>query len=149
MRKDIRMEIGIITINMPKNCKCCPFLIRDMRLKTGLCAIWENLHDDMRIIPPDCEKPYWCPVQKVPDAKTDLTEMTLKIKESEDYKKGYAQALEDISTPCKAIQEAWNPSKCPRCKKSFHDYEPCDDGYYKRTQSLERCPYCGQKLEWF
>lgn len=71
------------------------------------------------------------------------------IKDSGDcYKNGYQQALADINTPQQVIQENWNPSKCPGCHASFHDYEPCNDGYYKRAHSLERCPFCGQKLEW-
>lgn len=76
-------------------------------------------------------------------------ENTITQKDSQDaYQKGYQQALADINIPQQVIQENWNPSKCPRCYTSFHDYEPCDDGYYKRAQSLERCPFCGQKLEW-
>lgn len=71
------------------------------------------------------------------------------MKKSKDYMSGYEQALKDINTPMKTIQEQWNPSKCPRCKQSFFDYEPCNDGYYQRAYSLERCPYCGQKLEWY
>lgn len=70
------------------------------------------------------------------------------MEKSNNYRKGYEQALRDINTPQKVIQEDWNPSKCPRCRESFDDYEPCDDGYYQRVYGLERCPYCGQKLEW-
>jgi rubrerythrin len=66
-----------------------------------------------------------------------------------EYEKGYQQALEDINKPMKPIIEKWQPSECPRCKKDYRDYEPCDDGYYERATSLERCPYCGQKLKWF
>lgn len=65
-----------------------------------------------------------------------------------DYQKGYEQALKDINTPVKVIQKDWNPSQCPKCKESYDDYEECDDGYYDRAYGLERCPYCGQKLEW-
>ena len=32
--------------------------------------------------------------------------------------------------------------------QDFFDYEPCDDGYYQRAYSMERCPFCGQKLNW-
>jgi hypothetical protein len=46
------------------------------------------------------------------------------------------------------IQEKWSPSECPRCHKDFSEYEPCDDGYYARAYSLERCPYCGQLIKW-
>jgi len=67
---------------------------------------------------------------------------------TDDYKRGYDQALKDINIPVKPMQEDWCPSECPRCQKSFHDYEPVNDGYYKRAYGMERCPYCGQKLEW-
>lgn len=68
--------------------------------------------------------------------------------ESIDYKKGYKQAIADLNKPILMITENWDPSKCPRCDKSFYDYEECDDGYYDRATSLERCPYCGQKIVW-
>ena len=63
-------------------------------------------------------------------------------------KSEYQRALDDINKGMEVITENWNPSKCPRCKRSFSDYEPCDDGYYDRATNLERCPYCGQKLDW-
>jgi len=66
----------------------------------------------------------------------------------DDYKRGYEQALKNINTPMSVITENWNPSECPRCGEDFSDYEPCDDGYYDRATGLERCPYCGQKLDW-
>lgn len=64
------------------------------------------------------------------------------------YKEGYEQAMKDINKPALAIQKEWNPSKCPRCDKSFEQFEPCNDGYYKRATSMQRCPYCGQLLDW-
>lgn len=68
---------------------------------------------------------------------------------SVEYQKGYEQALKDINKPRKVIIENWEPSICPRCRERFYDYEPCDDGYYQRAYSLERCPFCGQKLKWY
>lgn len=65
-----------------------------------------------------------------------------------DFQRGYAQALEDINRPMCVVAKKWNPSECPRCGRSFDDYEDCDDGYYLRARGLERCPYCGQKLDW-
>ena len=65
-----------------------------------------------------------------------------------DFQRGYAQALEDINRPMCVIAEKWNPSECPRCGRSFEGYEDFDNGYYLRAQGLERCPYCGQKLDW-
>lgn len=72
----------------------------------------------------------------------------IKGAKTEDYKARYEQALKDINTPKQMITENWEPSKCPTCHESFYDYEPCDDGYYDRATSLERCPFCGQKIIW-
>lgn len=55
----------------------------------------------------------------------------------------------NLQTPMKPIMDNWCPSKCPGCNKDFYDYEDCDDGYYDRAYPLERCPFCGQKLDWF
>lgn len=66
-----------------------------------------------------------------------------------EYERGYNQALEDINRPMAVITKNWTPSQCPRCKYYFDDYEKCDDGYYQRAKSLQRCPYCGQKLSWY
>lgn len=65
-----------------------------------------------------------------------------------DFERGYQKALEEINMPMSVITENWNPSKCPRCRNDFSDYEPCNDGYYDRATSIERCPFCGQKLDW-
>lgn len=65
-----------------------------------------------------------------------------------DFGRGYQKALEEINTPMNVIMPKWSPSKCPRCQKDFSDYEPCNDGYYDRANSMERCPFCGQKLDW-
>ena len=69
-------------------------------------------------------------------------------KYSEDYKQGYIQALNDLNNFKMVIQEKWNPSQCPNCKKYFDEYEQCNDGYYKRATNLMRCPYCGQAIYW-
>jgi len=68
--------------------------------------------------------------------------------EKSDFNKGYQQALMDISKPMAVIAKNWNPSICPRCKGSFSDFEPCFDGYYNRATGLDRCPFCGQRLDW-
>ena len=65
-----------------------------------------------------------------------------------EYEHGYLRALEDINRPMAVVAEKWNPSSCPRCGESFDEYEPCNDGWYKRAVSLERCPFCGQRLDW-
>lgn len=66
-----------------------------------------------------------------------------------DFQKGYAQALEDINRPMCVVAEKWNPFECPRCGKLFFDgYGDYDNRYYLMARELERCPYCGQKLDW-
>ena len=61
---------------------------------------------------------------------------------------GYNFALKEINTPMRMITKKWNPSECPRCHIDFGDLEECDDGYYNRATNLNRCPYCGQSIEW-
>ena len=70
-----------------------------------------------------------------------------------DYKKyiiiqNEYNKMQEINIPKKVITEDWESSVCPNCKENFSEYEECDDGYYQRAYSLERCPYCGQKLKW-
>jgi len=65
------------------------------------------------------------------------------------YETGIRDALELLNTPVKPMISDWCPSECPTCLEDFHDYEPCDDGYYTRAYNLERCPNCGQKLKWY
>lgn len=57
--------------------------------------------------------------------------------------------LAQYQLPMLVIQEDWNNSKCPRCNENFSDYEDCDDGFYHRAYSLNRCPHCGQKITWY
>ena len=64
------------------------------------------------------------------------------------FAQGYRKALQDINIDEKVIIEKWEPSVCPRCFRNFSDFEPCDDGYYSRAESLTRCPYCGQAIKW-
>ena len=79
----------------------------------------------------------------------DLIEsLQSKLLESQRREKAALEHIEKFQTPMYVIQKNWNPSECPRCHHDFYDYEECDDGYYTRAESLERCPYCGQKLTW-
>ena len=60
----------------------------------------------------------------------------------------WEKIFEEINTLQIMIIKDWEPSVCPRCNERFSAYEDCDDGYYRRAYSLERCPYCGQKVKW-
>lgn len=70
------------------------------------------------------------------------------LSKSNDYTIGYHKAIEDINTPKRVVIKEWNPSECPACHHDFSDYEMCNDGYYTRAESLNRCPYCGQLILW-
>lgn len=63
------MSKGIIVVDMPDKCSQCPLGIKDMRFKTGLCAVRECLYDDMKFLPLEYEKPDWCPIKEIPEKK--------------------------------------------------------------------------------
>lgn len=52
----------------------------------------------------------------------------------------------DINIPKEVIIKPRESSQCPNCEKHFE--EDCNDGYYTRAYTMERCPYCQQKLKW-
>lgn len=66
----------------------------------------------------------------------------------EGYHDGYKAAMKELNTPISVLIQDWNPSVCPTCHNDFSDFEPCDDGFYRRAMGMERCPYCGQMLDW-
>lgn len=46
----------------------------------------------------------------------------------------------------KIIIRDWNPTKCPTCDHELST--SLGDGYYKHPTFLERCPNCGQVIQW-
>ena len=46
----------------------------------------------------------------------------------------------------KIIIKDWNPTKCPTCGHELST--SLGDGYYKHPIFLERCPECGQAIQW-
>lgn len=65
------------------------------------------------------------------------------------YRQGYDQAIIDINKPMHAIIPGeYEHTVCPRCSKDFSDIEENFDGVPDRVTGMERCPYCGQKLDW-
>lgn len=48
--------------------------------------------------------------------------------------------------PKKIIIRDWNPTKCPTCGHELST--SLGDGYYKHPTFLERCPKCGQTIQW-
>lgn len=46
----------------------------------------------------------------------------------------------------KIIIRDWNPTKCPTCGHELST--SLGDGYYKHPIFLERCPECGQAIQW-
>ncbi|WP_287493444.1 hypothetical protein [Sellimonas sp.] len=82
--------------------------------------------------------------------KTDRNELAKIIDEWLEYSKiGTVKECREAvekQRPKKVKIKAWSPVRCPSC-----DYElstNVGDGYYKHPIFLERCPQCGQKLDW-
>ena len=46
----------------------------------------------------------------------------------------------------KIIIRDWSPTKCPTCGHELST--SLGDGYYKHPIFLERCPECGQAIQW-
>lgn len=65
-----------------------------------------------------------------------------------EYEKGYRKALEDINRPMCVVPSQQKPSSCPRCSKSFLTTSLATMGITNRPRSMNRCPFCGQKLDW-
>ena len=47
--------------------------------------------------------------------------------------------------PKKPICKSWSPNRCPTCDEDLGG--ECDDGYYQNPW-YERCPKCGQILDY-
>lgn len=47
--------------------------------------------------------------------------------------------------PQKPVQAKWEPNLCPACRADLGG--ECDDGYYANPW-FDRCPECGQKLDY-
>ena len=63
----------------------------------------------------------------------------------EEWAVGASKFWNFINTPREAICERWDPTTCPTCEEAFD--EECNDGYYENSY-LDKCPYCGQKIEY-
>ena len=53
-----------------------------------------------------------------------------------------------LDTARDVIKKDWQPSQCPTCEEHFYNAETCNDGHYKIHTYYQRCPYCGQALEY-
>lgn len=72
------------------------------------------------------------------------------LKEIQQYRKigtveECREAVEKQRTK-KIIIRDWNPTKCPTCGHELST--SLGDGYYKHPIFLERCPECGQAIQW-
>jgi len=72
----------------------------------------------------------------------------IELTYTDGFKNGYEQAIKDFNTPKFPIMERYDNSKCPRCGRYFDEYETNEDSVIWRAVTLERCPWCGQKLKW-
>lgn len=52
----------------------------------------------------------------------------------------------DKQKPKKIIIEPYCPTECPTCGHELST--SLGDGYYKYPTFLERCPNCGQAIQW-
>ena len=81
-----------------------------------------------------------------------LSHQLYKIETANYFGLGYEKAIKDLNEPMKVIEgDRDTPSRCPQCNRDFIEQEGCkwDEGYkYFKCIDLERCPYCGQRLEW-
>ena len=51
----------------------------------------------------------------------------------------------ELQIPKHPISKSWSPNLCPHCNADIGG--DCDDGYYENPH-YERCPVCGQKLDY-
>lgn len=51
----------------------------------------------------------------------------------------------ELQIPKHPISKSWSPNLCPHCDADMGG--DCDDGYYENPH-YERCPVCGQKLDY-
>lgn len=90
----------------------------------------------------------------------DLAKQELKILESikkcggfpdcyseQDINLALEYAIESVKLrmPTNVISRKWNPNKCPTCLANLGG--KCNDGYWENPH-YDKCPVCGQLLEW-
>lgn len=51
----------------------------------------------------------------------------------------------ELQIPKHPISKSWSPNLCPHCNADIGG--DCDDGYCENPH-YERCPVCGQKLDY-
>lgn len=82
--------------------------------------------------------------------KSERSELATIIDEWLKYRKiGTVEECRGVvekQKPKKVKIKAWSPVRCPSCDYELSTY--VGDGYYKHPIFLERCPQCGQKLDW-
>lgn len=82
------------------------------------------------------------------DAKALLVGAKSKFKDNREMQIALNMGIEALGMqiPKKPILEKWSAALCPGCKEELSEH--MGDGYYKHWDSLDRCPECGQRLEW-
>ena len=101
----------------------------------------------------DIVKEYIEDIRRTHNGKTPRKVIALSEEDAqnwEDYKKiGTVEECReavDKQKPKKIIIEPYRPAKCPTCDHELST--SLGDGYYKHPIFLERCPECGQAIQW-
>lgn len=89
-------------------------------------------------------------IEYVPEYAEGLRTAITALKEIQQYREigtveECREAVEKQRTK-KIIIRDWNPTKCPTCGHELST--SLGDGYYKHPIFLERCPECGQAIQW-
>ncbi len=82
------------------------------------------------------------------DAKALLVGAKGKFLKNQEMLEALNMGIEALlkQIPKHPIIEKWSAALCPCCKEELSEH--MGDGYYRHRESLDRCPKCGQKLEW-
>ena len=86
-----------------------------------------------------------------PEKESETFDMAIAaLKEIQQYREiGTAEECRkavEKQEPKKIIIRNWRPTRCPTCGHELST--SLGDGYYKHPTFLERCPECGQAIQW-
>lgn len=92
------MAKGIIVLDIPLDCRCCPFI--EVSEENHMWCLVSNLDDCSRIhkmIPDEYSKPDWCPIKEMPERKALTGDASNTTKMGEELVKvGFNACLDEI-----------------------------------------------------